>query len=61
MQAHVKEQLKQKKYRKHKIFEHSKQEDEDTNTESGNDRIENGAGDGFHHFQNYTPCLYGLG
>ncbi len=33
---------------------HSKREDEDTNTESGNDSSKNGAGDGFQHFLDYT-------
>ncbi len=61
MQAHVEEQLKQKECKEDMIFEHCKQEDEDTNTESGNDSSENGAGDGFQHFQDYTPCSYGLG
>ena len=61
MQAHVEEQLKQKECREDMIFEHSKHEDEDTNTESGNGSSENGAGDGFQHFHDYTPCSYGLG
>ncbi len=54
VQAHVEEQLKQEECREDMIFEHSKRDDEDTDTESGNDSSENGAEDGFQHFEDNT-------
>ena len=54
VQAHVEEQLKQEECREDMIFEHSKRDDEDTDTESGNDSSENGVGDGFQHFEDNT-------
>jgi hypothetical protein len=54
VQAHVEEQLKQEECREDMIFEHSKRDDEDTDTESGNDSSEDGAGDGFQHFEDNT-------
>ena len=54
VQAHVEEQLKQEECREDMIFEHSKRDDEDTDIESGNDSSEDGAGDGFQHFEDNT-------
>jgi len=54
VQVHVEEQLKQEECREDMIFEHSKRDDENIDTESGNDSSENGAGDGFQHFEDNT-------
>ena len=52
VQAHVEKQLKQEECRKDIIFEHSKRDDEDIDIENKNDSSENGAENGFQHFEN---------
>lgn len=51
---HIEEQLKQKEYGKVTKIVFDKQDDEDTDTESGNDSSEDDGGDGFRHLRDNT-------